>query len=70
MQRFLAICLLVTPALGCTLEYPGYKYIGPSPNHPHMYLYRKNDPPYDIEEFEAPIPVPKSTGLERIFVPI
>jgi hypothetical protein len=70
MKRTLATCLLAVSALGCTLEYPGYKYIGPSPNHPHMYLYRQNNPPYEIKEFEAPIPVPKSTGLSQIFVPI
>jgi hypothetical protein len=67
MKRLVAICLLVLPALGCTLERPGYKYMGKS-QQPHKYLYQREFPPYQVEELPAPAPWWDDIG--RIFVPI
>jgi hypothetical protein len=66
MKRFLAICLLIGPTLGCTMERPGYRYLGPS-QHPPNYLYQWKDSPYQIQELPAPNPL---EGLAKIFVPI
>ena len=67
MNRLLAICLLALSALGCTLERPGYRYLGRSPT-PGLFRYQSEVPPYPVQELPAPTPVMDS--LAKLMVAI